>query len=94
MLAAVGALCCSARRSSWDDDARRRKASDFYIEAVEAFMDENYSLYGELLRRAYTLDPDDPELRMRVGEWTLLTSSNDSASVERGFEMLFDGYRQ
>lgn len=92
LLSAVGAICCSARRSSWDDDARRRKASSFYIEAIEAFMDENYSLYGELLRRAYTLDPDDPELQMRVGEWTLLTAAKDSAAVEQAFEMLFNGY--
>lgn len=92
LVSAVGALCCSARRSSWDDDARRRKASSFYIEAVEAFMDENYNLYGELLRRAYDLDTDDTELQMRVGEWTLLTAAKDSAAVEQAFRMLFDGY--
>lgn len=92
LLSAVGALCCSARRSSWDDDASRRKASKLYIEAVEALMDENYSLYGQLLRRAYALDPDDPAMQMRVAEWTLLTSSKDSAAVENAFAMLFDGY--
>ena len=81
-IAFAGSFLCSAKKSSWDDDARRRKASYLYIEAIEAFMDENYNLYGELLNRAYSLDPDDPELKMRVGEWTLLTNPNDSAAIE------------
>ena len=93
-IAFAGSFLCSAKKSSWDDDARRRKASYLYIEAIEAFMDENYNLYGELLNRAYSLDPDDPELKMRVGEWTLLTNPNDSAAIEKGFQMLFEGYRQ
>ena len=94
LLSAVTVLCCGAKRSSWDDEARKRKAATFYIEAIEAFMDENYSLYGELLRRAYDLDPDDPELQMRIGEWSLLTSAKDSATIENGFQMLFDGYKR
>lgn len=89
----TGGFLCSAKKSSWDDDARRRKASYFYIEAIDAFMDENYNLYGELLNRAYNLDPDDPELKMRVGEWSLLTNPNDSAAIENGFRMMFDGYK-
>lgn len=92
LLSVVGVLCGNARRSTWDDDANRRKAANYYIEAIEAFMDENYNLYGQLLNRAYSLDPDDPELAMRLGEWKLLTSGNDSAAVEEAFRMLFDAY--
>ncbi len=93
-IAAVSPLFVQARKSSWEDDARRRKAAYIYIEAISAFMDENYNLYGQLLDRAYNLDPDDPELIMRMGEWKLLTAANDSAAVEDGFRMMFDGYRQ
>lgn len=91
-LAAGGVLCMTAGKSSWDDDARRRKAAYFYIEAVDAFLGENYNLYGQLLDKAYRLDPDDPELRSRVGEWIILTSANDSAALENGFSMMFDAY--
>lgn len=92
-LTLAGGMLCSAKKSSWDDEARRRKASYYFIDAIDAFMDENYNLYGELLGRAYNLDPDDPELKMRVGEWALVTGSNDSAAVENAFRMMFDGYR-
>lgn len=91
-LAVGGAICATARKSTWDDDARRRKAAYFYLEAVDAFLSDNYNLYGQLLDKAYRLDPDDPEIRSRVGEWMILTSANDSASIENGFGMMFDAY--
>lgn len=91
--AAIGSvLCATARKSTWDDDARKRKASYYYIQAVDAYLGEKYGLYGQLLDKAYRLDPDDPELTARLGEWLILTSANDSAALENGFRMMFDGY--
>lgn len=86
------AVCATAGKSGWDDDARRRKAAYIYLQAVDAFLDENYNLYGQLLDKAYRLDPEDAELQSRVGEWLILTSANDSASIENGFGMMFDAY--
>lgn len=92
---AVGcAVCATARKSNWDDDARRRKAAYVYLQAVDAFLEENYNLYGQLLDKASRLDPDDPELQARVGEWKVLTASNDSAALESGFALMFDAYNQ
>ncbi len=91
MLAAT-AFSALARKENPNEDANRRKASYLYIEALDAFMDENYNLYGELLTRAYDLDPSDPELTSRFGEWMLMTSSTDSAAVDKGFSMMIDAY--
>ena len=86
------AVYATAGKSNWDDDARRRKAAYVYLQAVDAFLDENYNLYGQLLDKAYRLDPEDAELQSRVGEWLILTSANDSATLENGFGMMFDAY--
>ena len=83
-----------ARKADPDREADKRKASYIYMQALDAFMGENYNLYGELLNRAYNLDPDDPELKSRFGEWLLMTASTDSASVERGFAMMIDAYKE
>lgn len=93
-LVMTGVFCCGAKRSTWDDDARRRKASYLYIEAVNAFMAENYNLYAELLTRAHNLDPDDPEIVSRLGEWILIANQGDSLATETAFKMIFDGYSQ
>lgn len=93
-LVTCGVLYAYPKSDSWDKQADRRKASYLYMQALDAFMEERYNLYGELLTRAYKLDPQDPELISRYGEWLLLTNSNDSASVERGFAMMLDGYNR
>lgn len=93
-LTAAGLLYAAPHRDSWDDEARRRKASYLYLQALDAFMDERYNLYGELLTRAYQLDPDDSELVTRYGEWLLLTNSSDSIAIERGFDMMLGGYKR
>lgn len=89
---AASASGAFARKDSRDTDADRRKASYLYLDALDAFMAENYNLYGELLTRAHDLDPADPELSSRFGEWLLMTSANDSASVDQGFSMMMDAY--
>lgn len=89
-----GVLYAYPKADSWDRQADRRKASYLYMQALDAFMEQRYNLYGELLTRAYELDDQDPELITRYGEWLLLTNSNDSASVERGFSMMLDGYNR
>lgn len=88
----MSAFGVSARKDSRDADADRRKASYLYLDALDAFMAEKYNLYGELLTRAHDLDPSDPELSSRFGEWLLMTAGNDSASVDRGFSMMMDAY--
>ena len=90
--AIAGALSAFSKSDKSDSQADKRKASYLYIQALDAFMNERYNLYGELLSRAFDLDPDDPELITRYGEWLLLTNANDSATVERGFDMMLDGY--
>lgn len=92
VMLAGSVFCAFAKKTDPDQEADRRKASYAYVEAVNAFMAENYNLYGELLTRAYNLDPSDPELQSRFGEWLLMTAANDSATVERGFRMMIDAY--
>lgn len=92
LLLAASATGAFARKDNRDDDADRRKASYLYISAIDAFMAEKYNLYGELITRAYELDPSDPELESRYGEWLMMTSANDSATVSRGFAMMKDAY--
>lgn len=92
LFALAGMTALSARKPSWDDQARQRKAAYIYIQSLDAFLDSDYDLYGELLNRAYCLDPDDPELSARLGEWLVNTQSDDSTAVRRGFAMMLDSY--
>lgn len=92
--AAIGCMAASARRDTWDDDARKRKASNIFIYATTQFAEEKYSLYDQLLKRAYALDPDDPDIRFQLGIWTVLTNAGDSATYRRGFDMAMDAYQQ
>lgn len=82
-----------SRSDNWDSDARKRKAAYIYLQSLDALMGERYNLYGELLTRAYRLNPDDPDLTARYGEWLLNTRSDDSAAIDQGFAMMLDSYR-
>lgn len=88
----AGAGSMRSERRGWDRVAADRKAAYLYLQSLDAFINENYGLYGELLTRAYCIDPSDPELRSRYGEWLLLTRADDSAMVDRGFEMMLESY--
>lgn len=88
----AGAGSMRSERRGWDRMAADRKAAYLYLQSLDAFINENYGLYGELLTRAYRIDPSDPELRSRYGEWLLLTRAEDSAMVDRGFEMMLESY--
>ncbi len=92
VLMIAGALCGSARRSGVSDEDRR-KAAYVYMDALSAFMDENYNLYSQLIDRAYNLDPTDPDIKMSKGEWNLVCAMpTDTATIDEAFRMIFSGY--
>lgn len=94
----LGLLFCatfavSAKQTGKVSDEDRRKAAYVYMDALSANMDENYNLYAQLIDRAYTLDPEDPDIRMDMGEWMLLCANpNDTAALDSAFNLLFSGY--
>lgn len=85
-------FCAYSKKSSWDDEAAARKAAYLHIYGIDAFSQGKYTLYGELLDRAYQLDPSDPELQSRYGEWLTILNESDTAKVSRGFNMMLDAY--
>lgn len=83
-----------SKKSTWDNDAAKRKASYLYIQAIDAFADEKYNLYGELITRAHQLDPNDLEIRSRYGEWQLMTNDNDTNVINESFASIIKAYKE
>lgn len=82
ILACLGAVVLSfARPDNWDRESMSRKADYIFLEAQNAFNNEDYSAYITLLQRARDLDTSDIDI---AGEWALTAFSLSAPGDENG----------
>lgn len=91
LLAAVAILIAAsaAVASDWDTEAARRKAAYIFLDALDDLNDERYTAYSTKLRRATTLDPDDPDMAAEYAELLIETTRLDSAGAEAVYAALW-----
>ena len=91
LLAAVAMLIAAsaAVASDWDTEAARRKAAYIFLDALDDLNDERYTAYSTKLRRATTLDPDDPDMAAEYAELLIETTRLDSTGAEAVYAALW-----
>lgn len=85
MIIALGALARTKKADSWEARAARAKSDYLFLEAQNAYNQDNYSLYGRLLQRAFDSDSTDLSLGAELGQWLAVCIGSDR---EKGLEGL------
>lgn len=92
LTAAASMLTAASAESDWDKKARERKADYIFLEAQDAYSQEEFDKYIALVEQAYALNPSDVDI---AGEWALLNlldNEIDSASAESSYALLKKRY--
>lgn len=73
------------KADDWAARAARAKADYIFLEAQNAYNQQDYSLYGRLLQRAFEADSSDLSLGSELGQWQIVGMALEP---ERGLEGL------
>jgi len=90
LFATLVLLCPSvgAGAKKWDDESGSRKADYVFIEAQNAYGNEDYSTFFTLMKRAYELDSSDIDI---AGEWGMIELSlgtSDTAQANHAYQLM------
>lgn len=88
LIVALGALARSKKADNWEARANRAKADYIFLEAQNAYNQENYSLYGRLLQRAFDTDSSDLGLGAELGQWLAVCIGSDRAKGLEGLQRM------
>lgn len=76
------------RPEKWSDNANRRKADLYFMEAQRQNLLENDDAFFDLISAAWDLDSSDSGMGQLLGYYMLALGQNDSAYAARGYEMM------
>ncbi len=88
LLCTVSLIASSAKST----DEVSRKADYIYLEAVNAYEDNRFDDYFNLLRHALTLEPRDPYIRGAIAEIEIMNPNSDSTIMEESYNALRDRF--
>lgn len=84
----VTGVTITSAKTPWDDKAKIAKADYLILEAQNAYFNEDYDRYEQLVKRAHRLDTTNTDI---TAEWAMImltSETTDSATYERAYDAL------
>ncbi|MDE6098370.1 MAG: tetratricopeptide repeat protein [Muribaculaceae bacterium] len=84
----ASALARPKKSDGWETRAARQKADYIFLEAQNAYNQQDYSLYGRLLQRAFETDSSDLSLGAQLGQWQIVGIAMDQQKGMEGLQRM------
>ncbi|MDE5929670.1 MAG: hypothetical protein K2H03_04250, partial [Muribaculaceae bacterium] len=84
LILGLSAMARPKKADGWETRAARAKAEYIFLEAQNAYNQQDYSLYGRLLQRAFEADSSDLSLGSELGQWQVLGLMHTPAKAQEG----------
>ncbi len=88
LIITLGAMARPKKADNWEARTARAKADYIFLEAQNAYNQQDYSLYGRLLQRAFDTDSTDSSLGAELGQWQVISIAMDPDKAIEGLQRM------